>query len=291
MKRYLALQKIVETGSFAKAAEIMGYSQPALTSMITSLEDELSIKLLNRKRTGSSLTDEGKELYPYIERTIFQYHATIEKAKDINNLKTGIIRMATVTSVSVNWLPEVIQEFHEQYPDVEFIMHQGDYNMIEEWIKIGAVDFGFVSPEFVKGIEIEPLKTGGFSAILPKDHPLAELDVVPLKELASNPFIMLEMGHHSECEAAFREHDIRPNVRYTIHDDYAIMAMVERGMGVSLLANLVIGKIAGSFDVVTKPVDPPVYRTLGIGYKDKLDLPMASKKFIKALKSHLDELP
>ena len=102
---------------------------------------------------------------------------------------------------------------------------------------------------------------------------------------------MLEMGHHSECEAAFREHDIRPNVRYTIHDDYAIMAMVERGMGVSLLANLVIGKIAGSFDVVTKPVDPPVYRTLGIGYKDKLDLPMASKKFIKALKSHLDELP
>lgn len=291
MKRYLALQKIVETGSFARAAELMGYSQPALTSMVTSLENELSLTLLNRKRTGSTLTDEGRELYPYIERTIFQYHAAIEKAKDINNLKTGIIRMATLTSVSVNWLPEIIQEFHDSYPDVEIVMHQGDYTMIEEWIKTGAVDFGFVSPEHVKGIETEPLKEGLFSAVVPADHPLAKLDVIPLEELASQPFIMLEMGHHSECEAAFRNYGIRPNVRYTMHDDYAIMAMVERGMGVSLLADLVIGKIKDSFDLVTRPVDPVVTRTLSIGYKDKLDLPRASRKFIKVLKSHLDDLP
>ena len=291
MKRYLALQKIVETGSYAKAADAMGYSQPALTSMITSLEDELQLKLLNRKRTGSSLTDEGRELYPYIERTIFQYHATLEKAKDINNLKTGIIRMATVTSVSVNWLPEVIQEFHKKYPDVEFVMHQGDYTMIEEWVKTGAVDFGFVSPEHVKGIETEPLKEGKFSAVLPVDHPLASLDVVPLKDLAAEQFIMLEMGQHSECEAAFRAHSIKPNVRYTMHDDYAIMAMVERGMGVSLLADLILNRIKSSFNVVTKPVDPPVTRMLAVGYKDKLDLPRASRKFIKELKAHLDRLP
>lgn len=289
MKRYIALQKIVEIGSFAKAAEVMGYTQPALSQAIASLEEELGIKLLIRSRTGSRLTDEGREIYPYIERTIYQYHAALEKAKDINGLKTGIIRMGTVTSVSVNWLPSVIKEFHEMYPDVEFVMNQGDYTAIEEMVKTGAVDFGFVSPEHVQGIEILPLKTGNFSAVLPKGHPLTELDVVPLEKLAQEQFIMLEMGHHSECEEAFNRYKITPNIKYTMHDDYAIMAMVELGMGVSLLADLILNR--ANFDVEVRPILPPVTRTLSIGYKNKLDLPMAAQEFIKLLQSRLDILP
>ena len=130
MKRYLALQTIVEVGSFAKAAEIMVYTQPALSQIIASLEDEIGIKLLTRTRTGSALTEEGRELFPYIERTIYQYNASLEKIKDIKGLKTGIIRMATVTSISMTWLPTVIKDFHTKYPEVEIIMHQGDYTMI-----------------------------------------------------------------------------------------------------------------------------------------------------------------
>ena len=116
MKRYLALQKIVQYGSFAKAAEEIGYTQSALSQAIASLEDELGMTLLTRSRTGSALTDEGKELYPYIERTIFQYRASVEKAKEINGLETGIVRMGTVASVSVNWLPGILKNFHKMYP-------------------------------------------------------------------------------------------------------------------------------------------------------------------------------
>ena len=291
MKRYLALQKIVEVGSFAKAAEIMGYTQPALSQIIASLEDEIGIKLLTRTRTGSALTEEGRELFPYIERTIYQYNASLEKIKDIKGLKTGIIRMATVTSISMTWLPTVIKDFHTKYPEVEIIMHQGDYTMIESWVKSGAVDFGFVSPEHVKGIDIYPLKKGPFSAVLPKGHPLAKLDVVPLADLAKEQYIMLEMGHHSECEAAFRNNAITPNVRYVLHDDYSILAMVENNMGVSLLADLIIDKMLPSFDVVKRPVTPEVSRTVAIGYKSQVELPMASLKFIECLKEHLDKLP
>ena len=102
---------------------------------------------------------------------------------------------------------------------------------------------------------------------------------------------MLEMGHHSECEAAFRNNAIIPNVRYVLHDDYSILAMVENNMGVSLLADLIIDKMLPSFDVVKRPVTPEVSRTVAIGYKSQVELPMASLKFIECLKEHLDKLP
>lgn len=105
MNRYLILQKIVELGSFSKAAEALGYTQSAASQMIASLEDELSIKLLNRSRRGVKLTIEGAELYPYIERTIYQYLATQEKVKEIRGLDTGVIRMGTLASISATGCP------------------------------------------------------------------------------------------------------------------------------------------------------------------------------------------
>ncbi|MDD6311811.1 MAG: LysR family transcriptional regulator [Firmicutes bacterium] len=287
MKRYIALQKIVEFGSFAKAAEDLGYTQSALSQAIASLESELGITLLKRSRTGSSLTDEGEEIFPYIERTIYQYHASKEKAKDIKGLKTGVIRMGTVSSITVNILPPIIKEFHKMYPDVEFVINQGDYTSIEEWVRTGAVDFGFVSSENVKGIEVIPLKTDNFVAVLPSDHPLTALDIVPIEELAKEPFVMLEMGKNSEVEKAFKSAWVKPKVRYKLHDDYGIMSMVESGLGVSLLAEMIINRT--NFDIVTRPVEPPVQRVISIGYKDKLELPLAASKFITATQNYIKE--
>ena len=126
MNRYLALQKIIEMGSFSRAAEAMGYSQSAMSQMISSLEEETSLKLVNHFRTGVKLTLEGEELYPHIEKLIYQYCFVQEKIKDIKGLKTGTIRMGTLASISAHWLPDLLKEFQEQYPEVEFVIHQGD---------------------------------------------------------------------------------------------------------------------------------------------------------------------
>ncbi|MDE6607981.1 MAG: LysR family transcriptional regulator, partial [Lachnospiraceae bacterium] len=146
MNRYLAFQKIIELGNFSKAAEIMGYSQSAMSQMISSLEEEMSLKLVNRFRTGAKLTLEGEELYPYIEKLIYQYYSVQEKIGDIKGLKTGTVRIGTLASISTHWLPNLLKEFQEQYPEVEFVIHQGEYTSIYEWIKTGAVDFGFINP-------------------------------------------------------------------------------------------------------------------------------------------------
>lgn len=289
MNRYLALQKIVELGSFSKAAEALGYTQSAMSQMIASLENELSIKLLNRHRTGAALTIEGAELYPYLERTIYQYLAAQEKAKEIRGLKTGIIRMGTLASISAHWMPELLKDFQNQYPDVDFVIHQGDYTSIQDWIKTGAIDFGFVNPKAVSGLETIVLKEGTMLSVLPEHHPLAEKEFVPLAALAAEPFILLEEGHYSEPLEQFKAIGATPNIKYTIHDDYAIMTMVEAGLGVSILAELILHRT--HYRIALRPTTPPVSRTIAIGCRDKSSLPMASRRFIEFLQTRVEKLP
>lgn len=289
MNRYLALQKIVELGSFTKAAEELGYTQSSVSQMVASLEDELRIKLLLRSRTGVKLTIEGAELYPFIERTILRYRAMQEKAHEIRGLETGVIRVGTISSVTCHWMPRLIKGFQEIYPNVQFLFHQGDYSSIQEWIKTGTVDFGFITPPAVTGLETVTVKDGEMLAVLPRNHALASQSSIRLEEIADEPYILMEEGHYSEPMNAFRAAGLEPNIKYTIHDDYAIMTMVEAGLGVSILAELVLRRV--DYDIVCLPIEPPVYRTLAIGYKDKGSLPIASKYFIGYLRTHIAELP
>ncbi len=289
MNRYLALQKIIELGSFTKAAEALGYTQSSVSQMISSLESELSMKLLTRSRVGVKLTLEGAQLYPFIERYILQYRVMQEKADEVKGLKTGIIRVGTISSVTCHWMPQLISGFQALYPQVKFLFHQGDYSSISEWIKTGEVDFGFITPPAVSDLKTVPIKKGEMLAVLPKEHPFSTHKKIRLSEIANDPFILLEEGHYSEPINAFRAQKLEPNIQYTIHDDYAIMTMVEAGLGVSILAELMLRRMA--YNIVCLPIDPPVYRTLAIGYKDKDSLPIASKYFIEFMKANADKLP
>lgn len=289
MNRYIALQKIIEYGSFTKAANALGYTQSSISQMIASLENELSIKLLTRSRYGVKLTLEGTKLYPFIERSIFSYRSMIEKSNEIKGLETGTIRVGTVSSVTCHWMPQLINGFKKKYPNVQFIFHQGDYSLISEWISTGQIDFGFINPLSTINLKTKIVKSDEMFAILPKKHPLAKNESIKLSDIENESYIMLEEGNYSEPMAAFEAAGITPNIEYTIHDDYAIMTMVEAGLGVSILAELVLRKT--NYDIVCLPIDPPVFRTLAVAYKDSRNLPIASKYFIDYLMEHKDDLP
>ena len=126
-------------------------------------------------------------------------------------------------------------------------------------------------------------------AVLPENHPLAKNKNIRLSDISDEPFILLEEGHYSEPVEAFHAMGFEPNIKYTIHDDYAIMTMVEAGLGVSILAELILRRT--NYDIVCMPINPPVYRTLAVAYKDKHSLPIASKYFIEYMKENVDMLP
>lgn len=279
MQKYMALLKVIEVGSFTKAAALLGYTQPALSQMIASLEKELSIKILHRSRYGIQLTPEGYKLYPSIQNTVLQYEVMRRTADEIRGLDSGVVRIGTVSSISCHWLPGIIRAFWQKHPNIQIILHQGDYTSISEWVRTGAVDFGFVNPHAVKGMETTIIKSGTFRAILPKNHPLTEKTSLVLKDFAEEPFLLLEEGVYSEPLEAFHAAGIVPKIKLRVHDDYSILSMVEQGLGVSILTELVLHKT--NYDVISLPIEPAIIRTMSIVTKDKNTLPLASKTFIQ----------
>ena len=278
MNRYGALIKIVEVGSYTKAAQILGYTQPALSQMIASLEREVGITLLYRSRYGVRLTPEGERLFPTIQETVRQYEALRRMEEEIKGLDVGIVRTGTVSSISCHWLPSIIEKFWAAYPNVQLELRQGDYSSICEWVRSGVVDFGFVNPAAAKGLETMPLQPDAFVAVLPKTHPLAQRPVVSLRDLATEPYLLLEEGSYSEPLEAFRSEGIAPNIRLAVHDDYSILSMVERGMGYSLLTELVLQKTA--YDVTVCAIEEPVVRAMSLAMNDHRALSAAAKVFM-----------
>lgn len=289
MHRYIAFQKIVELGSFTKAADVLGYTQPAMSQMISSLEKELSIKLLYRSRYGIRLTVEGEKIYPSIQSTIAQYQSMQEIAKEIRGLDTGIIRIGTISSISSHWLPNMIKKFWSRYPNVQFVLHQGDYTSIPEWVRNGEADFGFVNPDAIPQIKTTFIKEGEHRAILPLDHPLASAPYVTLADLVNDPFLLLEEGSLSEPLEAFHQAGLEPSVKLCLHDDYSILSMIEAGLGISILPELVLHKT--NYRVAILPLKPVLTRKIGLIMRDKNVMPIASKYFIDFLLEHTEELP
>lgn len=288
MNRYHAFITILETGSFTRAAEELGYTQSAMSQMIRSLETELFTTLLLRSRKGISLTPDGEELLPYIKRLDISYRELMEKQKEMRGLQSGIIRIGVFSSVSCHWMPGLMKDFKERYPSVLFELHQGEYTSIAKLVKEGSVDFGFVNPDAVSDLHTIPLKQDEMLAVLPCNHPLVAREKVALEDLLSEPFILLDEGQLNEPLEYFHQNRLRPNIQYRVHDDYTIMSMIENGLGISILPELVLNKI--NYHIVPKKISPSIVRTIGIAFKNRKALPIASRHFIDFLIKQYGEL-
>ena len=178
MNRYEVFVKVVETGNFTRAAEELNYTQSAVSQMVHTLEEELSAVLVYRSKSGVELTADGEAYFPYICSISNAHRELEEKRREMQGLSSGKIRIGTFTSISRNWLPGLMKQFKSRYPDVRFELFQGEYNNIAQWIKEGRVDFGFVHPDAVSGLQMISLYQDEMVAVLPRDHPLARKETV-----------------------------------------------------------------------------------------------------------------
>lgn len=130
--KYQAFVAAVERGSITKAAESLRYTQSAVSRMIRDLETEWGVSLLERSKAGVRLTSEGVKLLPYARELCRQYQRLQREVEDLTDLRSGLIRIGTFSSVATHWLPLVIREFQKQYPEMEYELLLGDYREIEE---------------------------------------------------------------------------------------------------------------------------------------------------------------
>lgn len=117
--------------------------------------------------------------------------------------------------------------------------------------------------------------------VIPEDHPLADCDKFPISELLNSPFMLLEKGAKAEISEIFERHSISPQISFTTWDDYAIMSMVENGLGISILPELILERIP--YQIIAKELEIPAFRTIGIAMREQKSLSLAAKRFIEYL--------
>ncbi len=278
LQKYMAFLKTVEYGSFTKAAEVLHYSQSGISRMIGDLEREWKLSVLERGRSGVRLTAEGMKLLPFVQSVCREYQNLQEQVDQLQGLESGLIRIGTVSSIATRWLPSVIKAFQRDYPNIEYELLSGDYGEIESWLLSGRVDCGFLLLPAAAELEITPLKRDEMMVIMPEDHPLADCAAFPLKALEEEPFMLLERGEKSEVSQLLAQLDLHPKVRFVTLDDYAIMSMVESGLGISILPNLILQRTP--YRIIKKPLEQPAYRELGLAMRDSKTASAAVKKFL-----------
>ena len=108
VSKYQMFVKTVECGSFSKAAEALNFTQSGVSHAVQSLEDELGVTLLSRNRGGVVLTADGRALLPKIERLCAAHRALMQSAADLKGMDAGLVKVATFSSVSAQWLPSIL---------------------------------------------------------------------------------------------------------------------------------------------------------------------------------------
>lgn len=279
IQKYMAFVRTVEYGSFTKAAQILNYSQSGVSRMISDLEKEWKIVLLERGKSGVKLTGDGMKLLPYAKSVCAEYEKLQMEVDELNGLKSGLIRIGTFSSVATHWLPDIIREFQKAYPNIDYELLLGDYTEIETWIADGRVDCGFLRLPTCPEFETVFLGQDRLLAVLPEDHVLASLEKVPVSALCGEPFMLLEKGGKAEVSEIFERRGLSPQVRFTTWDDYAVMSMVESGLGVSILPELILKRIP--YRIAIRELDVPAYRKIGVALRSKKNASLAVKRFLE----------
>ena len=268
-----------ETGSFSKAAEALSYTPSGVNQLVTALEKELGFPVFRRNTKGVTLTENGEMLLPAVREFLRQEDRIFELSAEMNGLLIGSVTIAAYSSIATHWLPAVISAFQQDYPQIRIRLMEGIWQEVSKWLDDRAADIGFFSYQEGMPYEWIPLAEDPMLALLPKDHPLAGAEAYPLKECANDRFIMPALGCDDDVTALFAKNGIVPNVQFTTLESFSVMSMVEQGLGMSVMNQLITEKRI--CDVAKLPIDPPSQITLGIALHSKADISPAVRMFLK----------
>ena len=246
--------------------------------MMNSLEKDIGFTVLLRGRSGVRLTPAGQRILPLVRDCLTSTAALEREISLINTHKEDSVRVAAYESIARHWLPEIIQQFRREHPDVTVDIQMGSVQEVYRWVQEGRVDLCFASRQESVALDWIPMQDDELLAILPPDYDNGGRSAFPVEEFTGKEFLMPSMGFHLDILRALNRSGVTPVIRTTQVSDSVIISMVEHGLGVSVLSELVL---KGRRDAVQAvPLDPPAFRELGIVTRDRRELRPAARRFI-----------
>lgn len=232
------LAAVVRLGSMRAASEALHLSQPALSETIRNLERELGLTLLDRRRTGATISATGGELLPYIT-DVLESVDRLRAAADDQHRSSRMIRIGTVNAATVPLLAPALIEFRAAQPNTQVEVVNTQQADIHRLLLDGGLDLGLVNlmdgDDVAPDLETAELFRGRAVLCCRTDSPLARHTSIQPAQLLSEPFIAMRSGYlmHRYVHRLFR--DANPALSYSTDGAEMGKLMVAQGLGVTVL--------------------------------------------------------
>ncbi|KRL83581.1 LysR family transcriptional regulator [Ligilactobacillus apodemi DSM 16634 = JCM 16172] len=284
---YQAFSEVAKQKAFITAAKVLNVTPSAISHSINGLEKELGFALFFRNRNGVQLTSAGEKILPIVREILNTEDKLLEEAARINGLDQGRLRIGAFSSVCINWLPDMINTFKQEYPEIEISVWQGDFNEVIQQIKLGELDIGFSALPIKENLEVLPLYRDEIYCVAPEGFEPRDKKAVVAADVADKTFILQEIDYDRNTKAALDAYDVPANsLQYSI-DDASIIAMVESGLGLGILPDLALQKLSGN--VVRYPFSKRHFRTIALVTHSKAQQTPSTRAFIEIVTAYLTE--
>ncbi len=270
--------KVIALGSMSAAAEELGYTPGGISYILDTVESELDLKLVKRSRSGVTLTQSGKKLFPYLKAYVKAEEDIFTKAASFREDISGQITIGTFPSIGRLILPDLIQKFRAMYPNVTIKTFEGITEELEKVLIQNDVDF-CISSSRPKNFEWIPLREDALVCILSSEHPLATKTAVSVEDLKHEKFILSDYGRDSNVNQFLAQSGIEPNVVCYTQENASAYALVRRNIGITVVNEL--ATIDQAVGVEIRPLDPPAAIREGIVIRSMGDAPQIVRQFIR----------
>ncbi len=234
---------VAETGSFSRAAEQSHVSQPSLSQQIMKLEEELGARLFDRLGRSVRLTELGKTFLPRARAVLRELEAAKGDVVERKDFVGGPVTIGVIPTVGPYFLPPVLTSFSRKFPQAHLTVIEEITPVLLDRLRAGAIDVAILALP-IRGHEFEttPLLTERLFAVLPKNHRLAKRTALSLKDLRSEPFLLLRDGHcfRDTAVAACDRARLHPQVVFESGQFSSLLSLVGAGMGVSIVPEMAV---------------------------------------------------
>jgi molybdate transport repressor ModE-like protein len=276
VRRLRVLREVARRGSFSAAADVLGYTQPAVSRQIALLERETGATLLERRPGGVRLTDAGELLVSHADAILARLQDAEDELGAVLGLRAGRLRMATLTSAAATIVPLAIAQFRQRVPGVELSVAMLDPVGVLPLLRSGEIDLALCNDAShleLEDIDAIPLFEEPMLIALPSDHRLARRKTLKLADLAEERWML---GTTTACPDAGRFiracHSAGFDPKIAFHnDDYtAILGFVGAGVGVAPVPEMVVRTPPANVRICSLGSDTltrPIVASLPAGYR------------------------
>lgn len=245
--------RVVETGGFSRAGELVGLSQPAITRQIASLEADLGAQLLDRSSRQFRLTPVGEVVYQRARRLALGVSELREAVSDMIHPERGRVTIGAVTTVGLGLLPPILTEFARQYPAVRVLVKAGRTADTLERVLEGEIDMAILTnPVSHQRLHSIPLEKDRVVLVCSHDMLSKLPNPLPLPMLSEVDMISFQAPSRfrTYVNAILEQSGVYPNVTMEFDSHEAVKLMVESGFGVAMVprsavqADLATGRLA-----------------------------------------------